>query len=291
MYEPAQEWREFVGQDREEAVSKATAFFGLSADELKFSDIDAGRLASLGGRTALIAIPRTSEGVASTPKRSRPSTPRPRPAGGEARGRSRHGSEPSSSGAPSTRSEPARGVPGHGSAESSLSAVGEFVKGVLERMQIGDFTVSETQEGEEAPVVVRLSGKAAERLASGEGRATDAIRLLANQVSMRAEGPGAPRVAIDIEGDFAEREELLSRIAERAAERAKSIERPVALEAMSSRDRRVIHVALREYDGVATMSAGEGDYRQVVVVPEGTPEYEEALRYSEASARKSQNNS
>jgi hypothetical protein len=31
-------------------------------------------------------------------------------------------------------------------------------------------------------------------------------------------------------------------------------------------------------EGVATMSVGEGRYRQVVVVPEGADEYEEALR-------------
>lgn len=39
-------------------------------------------------------------------------------------------------------------------------------------------------------------------------------------------------------------------------------------------------MAVREADGVATMSIGEGRYRQVLVVPEGAPEYEEALEQS-----------
>jgi spoIIIJ-associated protein len=47
---------------------------------------------------------------------------------------------------------------------------------------------------------------------------------------------------------------------------------------MNGHDRRVIHVALRDSQEVATMSMGEGRYRQVVVVPKGAPEYEEARR-------------
>ena len=52
--------------------------------------------------------------------------------------------------------------------------------------------------------------------------------------------------------------------------------RAIALDPMNGRDRRTIHISVREYDGVATMSIGEGRFRQVVVVPEGAPEYEEA---------------
>jgi hypothetical protein len=51
---------------------------------------------------------------------------------------------------------------------------------------------------------------------------------------------------------------------------------------MSPRDRRAIHLALRDAQGIATMSVGESRYRQVVVVPEGAAEYEEALRESRA---------
>ena len=37
-------------------------------------------------------------------------------------------------------------------------------------------------------------------------------------------------------------------------------------------------------EGVATMSVGEGQYRQVVVVPESAPEYEEAQNQSRAAS-------
>jgi len=64
-----------------------------------------------------------------------------------------------------------------------------------------------------------------------------------------------------------------------------ALARAVALDPMNGKDRRAIHVALRDEDGIATMSVGEGQYRQVVVVPEGADEYEEALQRSEEAAR------
>ncbi len=84
-------------------------------------------------------------------------------------------------------------------------------------------------------------------------------------------------MVIDVEGDQAQRESFLERAAERAARRALDSGRAVALEPMNARDRRIVHVSLREVEDVATMSIGEGRYRQVVVVPEGAPEYEQAL--------------
>ena len=55
---------------------------------------------------------------------------------------------------------------------------------------------------------------------------------------------------------------------------------------MNGRDRRIVHLALRDEADVATMSTGEGRYRQVLVVPEGAPEYEEARREAAAAAER-----
>ena len=43
-------------------------------------------------------------------------------------------------------------------------------------------------------------------------------------------------------------------------------------------------MAVREIEDVATMSIGEGQYRQVVIVPEGAPDYEEAKQSSEVAS-------
>ncbi|MEN8182584.1 MAG: R3H domain-containing nucleic acid-binding protein, partial [Myxococcota bacterium] len=166
----------------------------------------------------------------------------------------------------------------------NLGDIGTFVCGVLERMDLGPFEISETEDGE--LVVVLVTGPAARRLRAGDGRASEGIQLLANQLAARDEQKDR-RVVLDVEGDQAQRESFLERAADRAASRARESGRAVALEAMNAKDRRSIHVALRDVEDVATMSIGEsgGRYRQVVVVPKGAPEYEEALRYERDSAR------
>jgi len=169
-----------------------------------------------------------------------------------------------------------------GTASGDLGPVGQFILGVVERLDLGPFEVTESEEGRF--VVYQLAGAAAEELTAADGRATEAIQLLANQAAGRLSDE-PKRIVVDAEGDRERREEFLGRMAERAARRAKDTGRSVALDPMNGRDRRGIHMALREMEGVATMSVGEGRYRQVVVVPEGADEYEEALDSSpDASA-------
>jgi spoIIIJ-associated protein len=97
------------------------------------------------------------------------------------------------------------------------------------------------------------------------------------------------RVVLDVEGDLDEREARLGELAERAARRARETGRAIALDPMSPRDRRAIHLALRDAQGIATMSVGESRYRQVVVVPEGAPEYQQALQEAHAASQAAEN--
>jgi spoIIIJ-associated protein len=164
-----------------------------------------------------------------------------------------------------------------GTAKGKIGPIGDFLKGTIELMKIGNFEISEASEGDF--LIYQLNGPAAETLQRGDGRATDALQLVANQVSMR-QSEDAPRIVVDVEGGGDEREETLSRLAERAVKRAKDTGRSIALDPMNSRDRRAIHIAIRDEDDVATMSIGEGRYRQVLVVPEGAPEYDDAVAES-----------
>jgi len=161
-----------------------------------------------------------------------------------------------------------------------MGEIGEFTLGVLERMNLGPFQISESNDS--GLIVLQVSGPAAKVLAAGEGRSIDAIQLLANQVSVRI-SPDRQRVVVDVEGGAEAREEFLTKLADRVAKRALQTGRAVALDPMNGRDRRMIHVALRDRDNVATMSEGEGRYRQVVVVPEGADEFEDAREQAEQS--------
>ncbi|MBW2274031.1 MAG: hypothetical protein JRG96_12220 [Deltaproteobacteria bacterium] len=166
-----------------------------------------------------------------------------------------------------------------------IGEVGEFISGVVERMALGAFEISEAEE--ENFIVFELRGEAAAELGGADGRGVDALQLLANQAAMRMDDD-APRIVIDAEGDAEKRENVLGRLAERAAKRARDTTRPVALDPMNGRDRRLLHVAVRDMEGVATMSEGSGRYRQVVIVPEGAAEYEEALASATEAEKRSE---
>jgi spoIIIJ-associated protein len=164
-----------------------------------------------------------------------------------------------------------------GTASGKIGEIGEFLLGAVERMKLGSFELSESSEGDY--LIFQLRGAAALALQGGDGRATDALQLVANQVAMRL-SEDAPRIVVDVEGGGDEREQTLSRLADRAVKRARDTGRSIALDPMNSRDRRTVHMAIREVDGVETMSIGEGRYRQVLVVPEGAAEYEDAIAES-----------
>lgn len=75
------------------------------------------------------------------------------------------------------------------------------------------------------------------------------------------------RVYVNV-GDYREkREETLMIMAQRAAERALSLNRPVELPHLSASERRVVHLTLSGDERVLTESVGEGSSRTLLVKP------------------------
>ncbi len=318
MYDPKSEAHEFLADDAAEATAKACSYFGLAATALVVREIP--NVHGLGGRVIVVAQPLDARQQGGERSRE-PRAPREESRGGgrdrggregrdrggrdrggrggrESGGRDRGGRGGRESGgrepagqesagpdrepmAPSAEAVPEPEGPSVGTARGELGPVGDYVKGLIERMGLGSFTIERVaQEGVE---VFRIDGAASGGLTGGDGRTPDAIQLLANQAASLS-NDDAPRIVIDVEGNHERREAFLFRVAERAAARARETGRTVALDPMGPRDRRSIHVALRDATDVATMSVGEGSYRQVMVVPEGAPEYEGARSASEGSS-------
>jgi spoIIIJ-associated protein len=299
MYDMKSEAKEFLGETAADARAKAVRFFGIDESEITFREMPSSGVSGIGARVLVVAQPTEMVGKVGkaggserSADRERPGRERERGPGRERTGRGRGDREPRAARAEGNRGarpapaernrepRPAPAEPSVGTASGDLGPVGEFILGVVERMDLGPFEVTESEEGRF--VVYQLAGAAAEELTAADGRATEAIQLLANQAAGRL-SDDPKRVVVDVEGDRERREHFLGRMAERAARRARDTGRSVALDPMNARDRRGIHMALREMEGVATMSVGEGRYRQVVVVPEGADEYEEALNSSPES--------
>lgn len=302
MYDTRNELREFVGADRAEALSRACGFFGASEDELEIAVPVASEVMGLASRTLIVAGlkerqrsgpragggGRSAEGAPRRGDRPDRGDRRDRPGRPErgARHERPHETVEAGRGAPPREPRvdaPATGTPSVGTAQGALTELGAFVLGIVERIDAGSFEISENIDQD--LVVIGMKGEAVETLAGGDGRTLDAVQLLVNQVAQRA-GEDAKRVVLDAEGDHDRREDYLAQLAERAAQRAQQTGRSVAIDPMSPRDRRVVHVALRDTPGIATMSVGAGRYRQVVVVPEGAPEYADACRQGDSTSRR-----
>jgi spoIIIJ-associated protein len=100
------------------------------------------------------------------------------------------------------------------------------------------------------------------------GATIDAVQHLAFKVANREAGRNdVVRVTVDAAGYRERREEMLHRQADQAASRAARSGRPVALDAMSATERKVVHEHLKDRDDVETYSEGTEPNRHLVVAP------------------------
>jgi spoIIIJ-associated protein len=100
------------------------------------------------------------------------------------------------------------------------------------------------------------------------GQTIDAVQHLAFKIANRNAGrDAAVRVTVDAAGYRERREHMLHRQADQAATRAAGSGRPVALDAMSATERKVVHEYLKDRDDVETYSEGTEPDRHLVVAP------------------------
>jgi spoIIIJ-associated protein len=149
--------------------------------------------------------------------------------------------------------------------ESSLA--GE-VRELVERIVDGIGVVGRLEvEEDEETLTVSCVGTDLGMLIGRHGQTIDAIQYLANAVVYRRHPEDRKEVVIDAAGYRARRRASLEALAVRSAERALSQGEPVELEPMTAVERKVVHIRLKEFDGVETTSEGAEPNRFVVVHP------------------------
>ncbi|MDX2022491.1 MAG: RNA-binding cell elongation regulator Jag/EloR [Deltaproteobacteria bacterium] len=136
---------------------------------------------------------------------------------------------------------------------------------ILERMGM-EAEVSAFDDGER--VILDAHGPESGIIIGKKGATLDALQYLVNRIVFKRPGTG-PSIVVDAEGYRGRREDSLSDLARKLAEKAIRSGRPVAAEPMSPADRRIVHNALAEHDQVRTESEGEGPARRVVIFPTG----------------------
>jgi spoIIIJ-associated protein len=118
----------------------------------------------------------------------------------------------------------------------------------------------------DAEVLADLDGRDKEILLGHNAEVLKAFEHLAFK-ALRLEPAYHEKIHVDSAGYRALRFEELRMTARVAAERVQSSRQPFQLNPMSSRERRIVHLALKEMTGVRTESIGVGEERQVVIHP------------------------
>ena len=118
----------------------------------------------------------------------------------------------------------------------------------------------------DAEVVADLDGHDKELLLEHGAEVLKALEHLAFR-ALRLEPEYHEKIHLDCGGYRALRFEELRMTARVAAERVQSSRQPFRLNPMSSRERRIVHLALKDMPGVRTESVGVGEHRQVVIHP------------------------
>jgi spoIIIJ-associated protein len=151
--------------------------------------------------------------------------------------------------------------------ETQVQITEEFAKGLVQAFGYEAETTTATAEDHES-AEVRIDGGELGLLIGPKGRTLAAINEISRAVVLR-QLDAAPegRVHVDVSGYRQRRREALERFARSVAEEVISSGRAKALEPMSAADRKVVHDAVGEIDGVQTSSEGEEPSRRVVIAP------------------------
>jgi len=124
-------------------------------------------------------------------------------------------------------------------------------------------------QGLEARVIyVELSGPDVPLVTQHNGELLRALETLAAQM-LRLDQREHDLVSFDAGNFKALRAEELRMAAETAAEKVRKTGVPYAFPPMNSRERRLLHLAFKEMEGVETASSGEGQDRFLAVFPSG----------------------
>ena len=141
-----------------------------------------------------------------------------------------------------------------------------YLKSILVGMGFTDVAVTAREAAEDVYFEITC-GEDYGNIIGRRGETLDALQYLTRLFVNRA-NDNNKRVALNV-GDYrARREETLRALAKRQAQRVLKYGRSSSLEPMNPYERRIIHTAIQEIEGVTSHSVGEGDRRRVVVTPE-----------------------
>jgi spoIIIJ-associated protein len=181
---------------------------------------------------------------------------------------------------------PKKGFLGIGSSEAKVKVVGEISKkdtalAFIEKIT-GHFKINAMPKvtGEtKDEIKIDIIGENLGLLIGYHGEILDSLQYLTYlAVNKDADGDdpdydksGIVKISIDIENYRKKREETLQSLARKMADRVTKYGRSVTLEPMNAYERRIIHSAIQNIEGVSTHSVGQENERRIVITSGSRP--------------------
>ncbi len=138
-----------------------------------------------------------------------------------------------------------------------------FVKDILSHMDIGEFTITSTDI--ENGIKIDIDGEGMGAVIGRRGETLDAIQYLASLHCNHGEEGDFRRVVLDTSGYRDKREKTLQALAAKTARHVLRSGRNQSLEPMNPYERRIIHTAVQDIDGVTSWSVSDGKNRRVII--------------------------
>ena len=237
---------EFEGKNIDEAIEKACSEFNMPREKLNIeiiSDCTSGFL-GLGSKKAKIKASIMSiEMTTDTPAEQYRET---------VQKKAFISSDPPQSAATGAPAE-----------ETPAMKAKRILEGVLLRMHLDcPVTVEETPD----TIFLNIKGDGSGLLIGKRGQNLDAIQYIVNK-SVSKYTDNRKMIIIDTESYRKRREDSLSSLAEKLAEKVKKSKKALTVGHMNAHDRRIIHLALQNDEELTTKSRGEGEFRKIVIMP------------------------
>ena len=147
-------------------------------------------------------------------------------------------------------------------ADPRLQAAVDYLTPIFNLMGVENFTFSAVKKG--AATILKVSGEHMGALIGRRGETMESLSYLDSLVVNRMEGSYV-KLGLDVGGYRNKREDDLSALAKRIADRVIRTGCYYELEPMNPYERHIIHTAIAEIDGVRSESKGEGPARHVVL--------------------------
>lgn len=118
-------------------------------------------------------------------------------------------------------------------------------------------------------VILDIQGDSGALLIGRRGQTLEALQHIVGRIVAEKLGPDGPQPIVDAEDYRGRRVRSLEDMALRLGEKAKRSRKTESIEDLNARDRRVVHMALKDDPWLTTKSLGQGALRRLLIVPEG----------------------